>query len=131
MTMTETPLERAVFLLGEAAGAAEPDTYRCCTEDDMCGSHGQAMDAAELVARIRDAARNAANADEAGRAIAEILRGEGRRCVRIGGCLAEIGAHAMADNPRVPENIWRCGCGRTPKDIAKTAETAVTGGMKK
>lgn len=74
MTMTETALERAVFLLGEAAGAAEPDTYKCCTEDDMCGSHGQAMDAAELVARIRDAVEAAPDEDSAGKAIAVLLR---------------------------------------------------------
>jgi hypothetical protein len=34
-------------------------------------------------------------------------------CKRIGGCLAEIGARC--ENPA--PDLWKCSCGRTPRDI--------------
>lgn len=36
-----------------------------------------------------------------------------KRCARIGGCLAEIGARTGMQDP----DLWRCSCGRTPADI--------------
>jgi hypothetical protein len=56
-------------------------------------------------------------------AIARELTGTGRAahgqspkrapCKRIGGCLAEIGARC--ENPA--PDLWKCSCGRTPRDI--------------
>lgn len=69
---------RAVFLLGEAEGAAEPETYGCCHPDELCPSHGQAMEAAVLVSLIRDAVQDADGPEDAGMRIAEIIAGGAR-----------------------------------------------------
>jgi hypothetical protein len=65
--------DRAAFLLGEAAGMAEPDTYNCCSPGGLCPRHEQDMDASRLVAAIRGAVAGAAGQDDAGRRIAAVL----------------------------------------------------------
>jgi hypothetical protein len=36
-------------------------------------------------------------------------------CKRIGGCLAEVGARVEDPSP----DLWKCSCGRTPRDITR------------
>jgi hypothetical protein len=67
--------ERAVFLLGEAAVNAEPDTYGCCHPDELCPNHSRDTEAAALVARFRDAVKLADSPEDAGMRIAEIIAG--------------------------------------------------------
>lgn len=42
-------------------------------------------------------------------------------CVRIGGCLAEIGARCEMENGPQDPNLWQCVCGRTPLSFTEEA----------
>lgn len=98
MTMTETPLGRSVFLLGEVVWATEPARYGCCAHTEPCHDHAQDQEAADLVGDIRDAVKNAADEDEAGRMIAAVLRGG--KPGEITPAQREFAATAMQDAAR-------------------------------
>jgi hypothetical protein len=75
MTARQDWQDRAAFLLGEAAGATEPDTYNCCSPDRMCPFHEQDQEAADLVSAIRGAVAAASDPEDAGRRFAAVLAG--------------------------------------------------------